>query len=164
MGTKKKGISAGNAWSVLRMALLWARKSAALNKKRLKSKAKFRSQRMHFLERQFSIDETPIFHLKMHRPASLRWISCANPSTVDFDDDGRNYFKWDENDVREIEEKCRVVDESEELVRKVDEEYEKEEEGIDSKAEDFIVKFYQQMKMQRQISFLQYNEMLERSA
>ena len=38
-----------------------------------------------------------------------------------------------------------------------------EEEEIDSKAEEFIARFYDQMKLQRQISYLQYNEMLERS-
>lgn len=35
--------------------------------------------------------------------------------------------------------------------------------GVDVKAEEFIARFYAQMKLQRQISWLQYNEMMERS-
>ncbi|KAG9131942.1 hypothetical protein Leryth_023252 [Lithospermum erythrorhizon] len=34
---------------------------------------------------------------------------------------------------------------------------------IDLKAEKFIAAFYEQMKFQRQVSYLQYNEMLNRS-
>ncbi|THG06926.1 hypothetical protein TEA_005160 [Camellia sinensis var. sinensis] len=37
-----------------------------------------------------------------------------------------------------------------------------DDEGIDIKAEQFIAKFYEQMKMQRQVSYLQYNEMINR--
>lgn len=37
-----------------------------------------------------------------------------------------------------------------------------EDQGIDLRAEEFIAKFYEQMKLQRQISFLQYNEMQNR--
>lgn len=44
-----------------------------------------------------------------------------------------------------------------------EEEYEEEtipeeEKEIDLRAEEFIAKFYEQMKLQRQISYLQYNE------
>lgn len=39
-----------------------------------------------------------------------------------------------------------------------------EEEEIDVKAEKFIAKFYEQMKLQRQTSYLQYTEMLSRGA
>ncbi|KAI6705832.1 hypothetical protein NL676_008794 [Syzygium grande] len=39
-----------------------------------------------------------------------------------------------------------------------------EEQGIDRRAEEFIAKFYEQMKLQRQISHLQYNEMINGSA
>lgn len=35
--------------------------------------------------------------------------------------------------------------------------------GVDVKADEFIARFYAQMKLQRQISWLQYNEMMERS-
>nr|ACG25119.1 long cell-linked locus protein [Zea mays] len=38
-----------------------------------------------------------------------------------------------------------------------------EDAGVDVKAEEFIARFYAQMKLQRQISWLQYNEMMERS-
>ena len=36
------------------------------------------------------------------------------------------------------------------------------EDGIDSKAEEFIERFYEQIKLQRQVSYLQYMEMLQR--
>ncbi|KAB2056677.1 hypothetical protein ES319_A11G119100v1 [Gossypium barbadense] len=39
-----------------------------------------------------------------------------------------------------------------------------EEEEIDSKAGKFIANFYEQMKLQRQISYLEYTEMLNRGA
>ncbi|KAF3323825.1 Cotton fiber expressed protein [Carex littledalei] len=39
-----------------------------------------------------------------------------------------------------------------------------EEKGIDTKAEEFISGFYEEMKLQRQVSAIQYYEMLERSA
>ena len=141
------------------MTLLWARKGGAFRRseqKRLRPSARTHSERLHYLERQFSIDETPAFHFKMHRPASLRWISCANPA-VDFDDDDdeRNYFKWDKErearcDSEEGDEGCVVLDNDggdqvEEMRR---------EEEIDSKAEEFIARFYDQMKLQRQISYL----------
>jgi hypothetical protein len=35
--------------------------------------------------------------------------------------------------------------------------------GVDVKADEFIARFYAQMKLQRQISWLQYNEMMQRS-
>ncbi|XP_071674279.1 uncharacterized protein [Lolium perenne] len=38
-----------------------------------------------------------------------------------------------------------------------------EDAGVDVKADEFIAKFYKQMKLQRQISWLQYNEMMHRS-
>ena len=38
-----------------------------------------------------------------------------------------------------------------------------EDAGVDVKAEEFIARFYAQMKLQRQISWLQYSEMMERS-
>ena len=113
------------------------------------------------------MDETPAFHLKMHRPASLRWISCAKPA-VDFDDyDGeRNYFKWDKpgEDCCEsegVDQRCADDNGGRELICQV-EEVEREED-VDSNAEEFIARFYDQMKLHRQILYLQYNEMIERS-
>ncbi|KAK2631733.1 hypothetical protein EUGRSUZ_L02503 [Eucalyptus grandis] len=37
------------------------------------------------------------------------------------------------------------------------------ERGIDSRADEFIAKFYEQIKLQRRMSYLQYNEMLNQS-
>lgn len=38
-----------------------------------------------------------------------------------------------------------------------------EDAGVDVRAEEFIARFHAQMKLQRQISWLQYNEMMQRS-
>jgi hypothetical protein len=38
-----------------------------------------------------------------------------------------------------------------------------EDAGVDVKAEEFIARFYAQMKLQRQVSWLKYNEMMQRS-
>ncbi|KAF8401382.1 hypothetical protein HHK36_012320 [Tetracentron sinense] len=104
----------------------------------------------------------------MHRPASMRFhmpqIPCVNRH-VDFDfdfngddvskDDGRRSFLRD--DEREDYKIGAGGDDGHnyEMVPC-------EEEGIDLRAEDFITKFYEHMKLQRQISNLQYNEMLIR--
>lgn len=86
--------------------------------------------RLHYGERELSFDKTPIFHVKMYRPTSMRYlIPCISPQ-VDFD-----YLEEEEEEAVALE-----------------------EEGIDVRAEEFIDNFYKQIKLQRQISFLEYNE------
>ncbi|XP_019197382.1 PREDICTED: uncharacterized protein LOC109191254 [Ipomoea nil] len=170
------------AWNLVRVALLWARKGGVFKNRLLMFKdlpkcvkslhdhrhsgAAYVHRRrdpcaLHYGERQFSFDDTPIIHVKMHRPASLRFrmphIPCINPPVdfdFDFDFDGRSNADADDqiafsdeydNNADDDHQCCDDDDGGEE---------------IDTKAEQFIAKFYEQIKLQRQISYLRYNEML----
>ncbi|XWS31790.1 hypothetical protein CRYUN_Cryun23aG0106400 [Craigia yunnanensis] len=98
---KKKSDVAQKAWSLLRLALLWTRKGGVF-KRRLKMELRLvpkflkglghttapRDQISHYKERQLSFNETPIFHVKIRRPASIRFLlPCISPEEVDFDID-----------------------------------------------------------------------------
>ncbi|KAI9180203.1 hypothetical protein LWI28_002263 [Acer negundo] len=173
MAKKNRGGAANRTWKLLRMALLWTRKGRVLRRrlmmelrvvpkfiKNLKNSSTSRDQ-LHYGERELSFDKTPIFHVKMHRPASMRFlIPCITPQAdfdydfnLDDDDDydqnygygTESYLKNDDQEEQEEEEERVAI----------------EEEGIDSRAEEFIAKFYEQIKMQRQISYLEYNERLK---
>ncbi|XP_010522818.1 PREDICTED: uncharacterized protein LOC104801296 [Tarenaya hassleriana] len=160
MGKTKKGGTAQRAWSILRMALLWARKGGIFKRwtmlelrsfvpRYLKTLPHHHHHHPSYLsrygERELSFDETPMFHVKMHRPASMRFLlPCITPHEIDFDCDfdGQDddpvdvgSYGYDGNAVKE-----------------------EDENGIDVRAEEFIAKFYEQIKLQRQISFLQYKE------
>lgn len=100
---------------------------------------------LHHGERQLFFDKTPIFHVKMHGPVRFN-IPCTTPQ-VDFDDDE---YECDDGGWRSF---LKGVEE-EEYKERIPEEKE-----IDLRAEEFIAKFYEQMKIQRQISRLQYNDM-----
>ncbi|KAI4326430.1 hypothetical protein MLD38_031746 [Melastoma candidum] len=122
------------------------------------------------MERELSFEKTPMVHVKMHRPHSqfvMPCLPCINPRTdyeYDFDLDREDYCS-DEgyvgyNDAGRI---CCVENNLEEgptprALREVE-----AAEGIDFKAEEFIAKFYQQMKLQRQISNLGYYETRDQS-
>ncbi|KAK8497556.1 hypothetical protein V6N13_002960 [Hibiscus sabdariffa] len=185
------------AWSLLRLALLWARKSRVFKRRfmvELRLVPKFLKGLGHstasvhtrgdrrlqcYKERQFSFDETPIIDVKaVHRSASMRFLlPCISAEAVDFDryDD----FSIDDLGSNKSNSACSDIVEDEEE-RGEDEEWgyegcdEKspcpyafpaEEEGIDSKAEKFIAKFYEEMKLQsRQISGFEDHEMLRRGA
>ncbi|GMI85821.1 hypothetical protein like AT5G38700 [Hibiscus trionum] len=173
MANKHSSI-AERAWSFLRLALIWTRKSGVL-KRRLGhyTKAPPHDEISYYNERQLSFDETPIFHVKMHRRSavgsSMRFLlPCISVEEVDFDydfgvddecgevygyDNGRKSDSTVLSDQLAAEEEQRVGSEEKGC-----------EEGIDSKAEKFIVQFYEQMKLQRQISYLEYTEMLNRGA
>lgn len=168
---KKKSHVSNRAWHLLRLALLWARKGGVFKRRlmmELRVVPKFLKglghstprDQLHYGERELSFDKTPIFHVKMHRPNSMRFnIPCITPQVdfdYDFDDvseDGgevaagrRSFFLKSAEDEEEYgyeaceEERIAV----------------EEEEGIDLRAEEFIAKFYEQMRLQRQISYLQY--------
>ncbi|GAB4841742.1 hypothetical protein Ancab_022464 [Ancistrocladus abbreviatus] len=167
---KERSNAAQRAWNLLRLALLWARKGGLLKCRlimaELKVVPKFLKGLKHsgsrdmirYGERELSFDETPVIHLRMSRPASLRFIMpCIKPQ----DDDV--VFGSDEARMSFLENAaCKEQENGEQgydsMVHNDD------DEGIDVKAEEFIAKFYEQIKLQRQISYLQYTEMINRGA
>ena len=178
----KKSNAARRAWNILRITLLWARKGGVLRRRLMLNFPKYIKNLRHnhggntyrYGERQLSFDDTPVIHVRMHRPSSLRFklpnIPCINPAQVDFDfdfndtnDDG---FYYDDiarkSFLRSAEEEEDEEEEYSGLDVEVygDQEIEEQEQAanIDTKAEEFIAKFYEQMKLQRQISYLEYHK------
>ncbi|KAL2556610.1 hypothetical protein Fot_01349 [Forsythia ovata] len=164
---KKNSDFTRRAWKILRLALLSAREDGLFRKRlaiSLNTLLKSIKCLRHggggrgpliYGERELSFDSTPLIHVKMHRPSSLRFkmprIPCINnPNVLDFDfNDCEEDIEMDyDNVVKE-----RFSNGGDDIENGCDEE-------IDLKAEEFIAKFYAQMKLQRQISYLQYNEML----
>ncbi|KAK8509804.1 hypothetical protein V6N13_093651 [Hibiscus sabdariffa] len=167
---KKNGDVARRAWGLLRLALLWARKGGVFKRRLMMevrlvpkflkglghstSTAHTRGDRLHYKERQFSFDETPIIDVKaVHRSASMRFLlPCISAGAVDFD-------RYDDLGIDEYDDEIRrcgsgssrsystcsdVVGEEEWGYDGSDEKspclytFPAEEEGIDSKAEKFI--------------------------
>ncbi|KAE8679598.1 CTP synthase family protein isoform 1 [Hibiscus syriacus] len=172
MANKRSSI-AGTAWSFLRLAMLslWTRKNGAF-KRRVKflkrighyTKAPRHDEISYYNGRQLSFDETPIFRSAV--ASSMRFLlPCISVEEVDFD---YNFGVDDECCEVHGYDNGRKGDStvlSDQLAEAAAAEEEKGcEEGIDSKAEKFIVEFYEQMKLQRQISYLEYTEMLNRGA
>ncbi|EOA22227.1 hypothetical protein CARUB_v10002814mg [Capsella rubella] len=161
------------AWSLVRMALLWGRRGGVFKRwplfqlrslfsKHLKALAHLHHHHSssnygdrYYGERQLSFDETPLFHVKkkkMHRPttSSMRFLlllPCIAPP-VEFDYD----FEMDRQDYSD-EVKSYGYDES----WREEEDDEEEEKGVDVRAEEFIAKFYEQIKLQRQ-EYKQHND------
>ncbi|KAH7666993.1 hypothetical protein IHE45_12G030200 [Dioscorea alata] len=168
MKMKKKTTTVrGRAWRLIRIALIWARKGGAFKQSLLLSlKLAFKNitnhhqKSIHYLEREFSFDETPSFRFKLHRP---RFPCIGFPDVHDQDDDDAVFFfsGHDNNVINSISYDHHKNDDVNDGIE--EEEEEEELEGIDSQAEEFINKFYQEMKLQRQVSFIQYNDMLLRS-
>lgn len=125
-------------------------------------------------ERQLSFDTTPVIHVRMHRPSSLRFklphIPCINPAAAqvdfdfDFNDDNDEGYYYDEVTRKSFLENADEEDDEyygydqvcEDKICEDDDD--DDNKGIDMKAEEFIAKFYEQMKLQRQISYLQYHD------
>ncbi|CAA0843296.1 Unknown protein [Striga hermonthica] len=173
------------AWDFVRLALLWARKGGIFRNRlivSLKSVEKGMLRKLRhssqtprggaliYGERELSFDETPVVHVRMSRRplGSMRFklphIPCIEPHVVDFDYDFE--FGDGEGYDYDVGEACHSVKDSSFVVESFEngveedeeeEEEEEEEEGIDVKAELFIAKFYEQMKLQRQMSRLQYS-------
>ncbi|TMW99729.1 hypothetical protein EJD97_002082 [Solanum chilense] len=151
---RNRSMVARRAWNVVRLALLWARKGGIFKYKHLRLLPKYikslrytndNDHSLYYGEREFSFDDTPIIHVKMHRPASLRFkmpnIPCIKPQVdSDFDFENDDEMNNDDNGPR----KSFLNTEDENC-----------DEAIDMKAEEFIAKFYEQIKLQRQISYLQ---------
>ncbi|PPD86870.1 hypothetical protein GOBAR_DD16181 [Gossypium barbadense] len=148
---KKSDAAAQRAWRLLRLFLLWTRKSGVLRRRlmmELRLVPKFLKGlghsspsppgQIYFKERQLSFDETPIFHDEVYGyDSGIKSDSCEKQG----EEQG--------NDKERKRSACTLP---------------LEEEGIDSKADKFIANFYEQMKLQRQISYLEYTEMLNRGA
>ncbi|XP_047155342.1 uncharacterized protein LOC124826550 [Vigna umbellata] len=185
MGLKKRGFG-HRAWNLLRVTLLWARKGGVLRRRvamELRLVPKYLKRlghsntppsHIHYFERELSFDKTPIFHVKMYRPTSMRFhlphIPCINPQVdfeYDFNDDDDDDVEYDtvrksaltaagdrdQEFYHDYERRLEVMSCGEQ-----EEQQEADAQGIDKRAEEFIAKFYHQMKLQRQISLLQYNE------
>ncbi|KAK1354284.1 Beta-fructofuranosidase, insoluble isoenzyme CWINV6 [Heracleum sosnowskyi] len=177
----KKLNAARRAWNILRITLLWARKGGVLRRRLMLNFPKYIKNLRHnhggntyrYGERQLSFDDTPVIHVRMHRPSSLRFklpnIPCINPAQVDFDfdfsdanDDGfyyddiarKSFLKSAEDQEDDEEEEYSGLD----VEVYGDHENEEQTANIDTKAEEFIAKFYEQMKLQRQISYLEYHK------
>ncbi|KAI3414386.1 uncharacterized protein J3R85_016385 [Psidium guajava] len=165
----KSGVSR-RAWNLLRLALLWARRGGAFKQlhlrllapKFLKTIGSAATPRSHVWhgERELSFEKTPVVHVKMHRPGSMRFmLPCINPK-VDFDmecDEDSDRVCYGYDSARKSffletggEEECSYDDEGYGRIERVEEERE-----IDSRAEEFIAKFYEQLRLQRQMSCLE---------
>ncbi|KAL6271913.1 hypothetical protein ACE6H2_028824 [Prunus campanulata] len=170
------------AWKLLRLALLWARKGGVFRRRLmmelrvvpnfLKSLAHHhhdRNDNQYYCERQLSFDKTPIFPtLKMNRrtsSSSMRFINipCLNPPLVlDFHDHHEvdmiinNHDQLDDEDDDDDE---GMITEDGTIINVREEKgcADYEDELVDIKADEFIAKFYQQIKLQRQISYLHYS-------
>ncbi|KAJ6674983.1 AVR9/CF-9 RAPIDLY ELICITED PROTEIN-RELATED [Salix viminalis] len=180
---QKKNVNdvARRAWNILRLALLWARKGGAFKRRfmmDLRVVPKFLKNigrnsprgQLYYREYELSFDKTPVFHVKMHRPSSMRFsMPCITPQ-VDFDYGSDDEVMGDQNDNHQDGSVYEYYDgtrrsfflkggeDEEEECETCEENIPEEEEGIDMRAEEFIAKFRQQMMLQRQISYLQYHE------
>ncbi|PON72427.1 cotton fiber protein [Trema orientale] len=176
---KQNNDVARRAWNVLRLALLWARKGGVFKRRlmtELRLLPKFvkslghdtprRDRISYYGERQLSFDKTPIFPaLKVNGSSSMRYfhIPCLNPPPVDFDcefGDGQDDDVYGAYDKYECGRKSFLIKGGDCVDQEDDHD---EEENIDTRADEFIAQFYEQIKMQRQISYLQYNETPKRS-
>ncbi|KAL1825814.1 hypothetical protein DCAR_0314006 [Daucus carota subsp. sativus] len=180
----KKSNAARRAWNILRITLLWARKGGVLRRRLMLNFPKYIKNLRHnhggntyrYGERQLSFDDTPVIHVRMHRPSSLRFklpnIPCINPAQVDFDfdfndtnDDGfyyddiaRKSFLKSAEEEEDEEEEYSGLDVEVYGDQEIEEHEQEQAANIDTKAEEFIAKFYEQMKLQRQISYLEYHK------
>ncbi|KAJ0245244.1 hypothetical protein HA466_0187120 [Hirschfeldia incana] len=172
---KSRSVATQRAWSLVRMALLWGRKGGIFKKwhmfefrnlvsKHLKALAhhsKSVDSVRYLGEKQLSFDETPVFNVKMHRPASLRFLLPCIAPPVDFDYDFE-LDRQDNDDAEDVRSYYGYYDDSrnEKCDRAADyyQGEEEDEKGVDVRAGEFIANFYQQMKLQRQISYLEYKE------
>ncbi|XP_068660594.1 uncharacterized protein [Aristolochia californica] len=156
---KRKSALADRAWNLIRLALFWARKGGIFKRNFMvdlipnyvKSLRAATHESIRYQERQFSFDETPIFHFKLHKTGSTRLkyfprIPCINPP-VDFNED-EDFYNREIGFFRNEEDEERYPEEADS--EEISNEAAGGDEGIDNKAEEFIAKFYEQMKLQRQ--------------
>ncbi|KAK9068968.1 hypothetical protein SSX86_013084 [Deinandra increscens subsp. villosa] len=161
MKTRSRSEMSHRAWNILRLALLWARKGGVfVVKKRLihdlshflrknHSQSPKGNGALQYGDRQLSFDATPMIHVQMHRPNSMRFrlphIPCINPHV-----DCSDMFEFDDDESDRYS--CCEARKSFLIGNGDDEDEEEEEMGIDVKAEEFIANFYEQLKVQRQLN------------
>ncbi|KAL3348225.1 hypothetical protein AABB24_021738, partial [Solanum stoloniferum] len=162
---RKGSVMGRRAWNVLRLALLWARKGGIFKNKHLVDlrllpkyikSLRHTNEALYYGEREFSFDDTPIIHVKTHRPASLRFkmpnIPCIKPQVnFDFERDDEMYNDNNNDDDGALRKSFLNTEDENVRCKEIN-----CDEAIDMKAEEFIAKFYEQIKLQRQISYIQY--------
>ncbi|KAK4789240.1 hypothetical protein SAY86_020559 [Trapa natans] len=173
------------AWSLLRLTLLWARKGCLFRRRlmmELSLVPKFlkkmgcvrntRVDRIGFMgEREFSFDKTPVVHVKRHRPHSMRFLIPRFFPCVDHEIDlgydsfgeGIGVGAYGCESISDTARKSFIGDGGRQLPESDDDDVEEEAmidglDGIDLRAEEFIAKFYEQMRLERQLSYLQYRQ------
>ncbi|KAG6415243.1 hypothetical protein SASPL_122649 [Salvia splendens] len=156
--SKRTSLFTHRAWELLR-ALLCTRRGELCRNRAAITRSAFhklfkkigayaaRDSRTALLygDHEISFQRTPVVHVRMHRaPAALRLklphIPCVTPQ-VDHD--------WEDEDD---EVWCDPVRRN--CLLKEEEMSDESDEGIDERAEEFITKFYEEMKQQRQISYV----------
>ncbi|XP_076894041.1 uncharacterized protein LOC143546219 [Bidens hawaiensis] len=165
MKTRSRSDVSPRAWRILRLALLWARKGGVIKKRfmldlshylKTLGQSKKGNGALQYGDRQLSFDATPVIHIRMHRPNSMRFrlphIPCINPHVdckdmFDFDDESDRYSCYEARNSFLIGNGKEYYDEYDD---EDDETCEEHEMGIDLKAQEFIDKFYEQLKLQRQ--------------
>ncbi|KAM7277511.1 hypothetical protein ACFE04_019377 [Oxalis oulophora] len=159
----KRNTSALRAWKILQIATVLCARKGGVWKRRmlmelrlpkfLKTIGGNQATPPHRLHYEFSFDETPMFNVEKIRSASMRFlIPCLATPQVDFDYDLDKHEQSSAYDEICYDYNCDDQREQENVLE------EEEEEGIDLKAEKFIKNFYVQMKLQRQMSYLEYKE------
>ncbi|KAL4182136.1 hypothetical protein AMTRI_Chr12g241000 [Amborella trichopoda] len=159
---RKKCALATRAWSMIRLAL-WARKGGIF-KRGFMGGLKFlsRGPRHSEITSYLSFGDSPTVPLNL--PRSIVKFPCMNPSITldnddcdtDIDSDGVDDRYGAGYDHDHGDDHCHQGSY-----------YDGDGDGdgdasVDSKADEFIERFYQQMRLQRQLSCLKYNEMLHR--
>ncbi|KAK1280660.1 hypothetical protein QJS04_geneDACA004535 [Acorus gramineus] len=129
-GKKSSTTLTGRSWRLLRLALCWARKVVAFEL--LSPPDDDGIIRRGERELSFEEEETPIFRFKKETPPEVE---------KDMEEEeGRFERDWGEEEEYWADEERESSEVSEE---------EEEEEGIDSRAEEFIEWFHEQLKLQR---------------
>lgn len=147
---------AHRAWDLLR-ALLWERKGE-LHKNKValtfnifhrlirklihSTNETRRAGALLYGDHEFSFGDTPVVQVRMHRPKTTLpfWMPCIQPRVDDHDcfhEDEDEDAMWRDH----VHRTCLLKEEAEGEMS--------DDDGIDRKAEEFIAKFYQEMKQQR---------------
>ncbi|XP_057863860.2 uncharacterized protein LOC131071906 [Cryptomeria japonica] len=123
------------------------------------------SDRFGLREYEFSSSDSLAFTNKLTRPRQRNYFSCIRATSFEAEEEYNmrvdilqpcNFPAFEEVDAQTYN-----MGDGEELGTLVSRSVDV---SVDREAEDFIARFYNQIKLQRQISLLQYEEMLVRGA